>query len=61
VSGAPDGDAYAIRHELGLPHAFINTILYLDYDRRGFRRGHARHPMGEHRERPNSPQMRRLP
>ena len=37
VSGAPDGDAYAIRHELGLPHAFINTILYLDYDRRGFR------------------------
>jgi hypothetical protein len=29
--------AYAMRHELGLPHAFINTILYLDYDRRGFR------------------------
>jgi len=28
--------AYAMRHELGLPHAFINTILYLDYDRRGF-------------------------
>jgi len=22
--------AYAMRHELGLPHAFINTILYLD-------------------------------
>ena len=29
--------AYQMRHELGLPHAFINTILYLDYDRRGFR------------------------
>ena len=29
--------AYTMRHELGLPHAFINTILYLDYDRRGFR------------------------
>src|SRR6266550_553081 len=28
--------AYAMRHDLGLPHAFINTILYLDYDRRGF-------------------------
>ena len=28
--------AYAMRHELGLPHAFINTVLYLDYDRRGF-------------------------
>ncbi|HTV44298.1 MAG TPA: hypothetical protein VMF05_03195 [Stellaceae bacterium] len=28
--------AYRMRHELGLPHAFINTILYLDYDRRGF-------------------------
>jgi Catalytic LigB subunit of aromatic ring-opening dioxygenase len=29
--------AYRMRHELGLPHAFINTILYLDYDRQGFR------------------------
>ena len=28
--------AYTMRHELGLPHAFINTILFLDYDRRGF-------------------------
>src|SRR5215475_7986800 len=28
--------AYAMRHDLGLPHAFINTVLYLDYDRRGF-------------------------
>ena len=28
--------AYRMRHELGLPHAFINTILYLDYDRQGF-------------------------
>ena len=25
-----------MRHALGLPHAFINTILFLDYDRRGF-------------------------
>jgi hypothetical protein len=31
------GYAYRMRHELGLPHAFINTILYLDYDRQGFR------------------------
>jgi hypothetical protein len=29
--------AYRMRFENGLPHAFINTILYLDYDRRGFR------------------------
>jgi len=28
--------AYRMRYENGLPHAFINTILYLDYDRRGF-------------------------
>jgi hypothetical protein len=28
--------AYRMRHELGLPHAFINTVLFLDYDRRGF-------------------------
>ena len=28
--------AYKMRYELGLPHAFINTILFLDYDRRGF-------------------------
>jgi len=25
-----------MRYENGLPHAFINTILYLDYDRKGF-------------------------
>jgi len=28
--------AYKLRHERGLPHAFVNTLLYLDYDRRGF-------------------------
>jgi len=28
--------AYTLRHETGLAHAFINTLLYLDYDRRGF-------------------------
>jgi hypothetical protein len=28
--------AYRMRFENGLPHAFINTILYLDYDRKGF-------------------------
>jgi hypothetical protein len=28
--------AYTLRHDLGLAHAFINTILYLDYDRQGF-------------------------
>ena len=28
--------AYLMRYENGLPHAFINTILYLDYDRKGF-------------------------
>ncbi|MBI3516065.1 MAG: extradiol ring-cleavage dioxygenase, partial [Proteobacteria bacterium] len=28
--------AYRMRYALGLPHAFINTVLYLDYDRRGF-------------------------
>ena len=25
-----------MRYENGLPHAFINTLLYLDYDRKGF-------------------------
>ena len=30
------GYAYQMRYELGLPHAFINTVLYLDYERRGF-------------------------
>jgi len=28
--------AYRLRHEIGLAHAFINTLLYLDYDRQGF-------------------------
>ncbi|HEX5454745.1 MAG TPA: hypothetical protein VFX06_13220 [Stellaceae bacterium] len=28
--------AYRMRYENGLPHAFINTLLYLDYDRQGF-------------------------
>jgi hypothetical protein len=27
--------AYRMRHEHGLPHAFINAMLLLDYDRRG--------------------------
>ena len=27
--------AYRMRHETGLPHAFINTLLFLDYDRTG--------------------------
>ena len=28
--------AYRMRYENGLPHAFINTVMYLDYDRKGF-------------------------
>ena len=28
--------AYKMRYENGLPHAFINTVLFLDYDRNGF-------------------------
>jgi hypothetical protein len=28
--------AYKLRHERGLPHAFINTVMYLDYERTGF-------------------------
>ena len=28
--------AYRMRYDNGLPHAFINTLLYLDYDRKGF-------------------------
>jgi hypothetical protein len=28
--------AYRPLHHPGLPHAFLNSILYLDYDRRGF-------------------------
>jgi hypothetical protein len=27
--------AYTMRYELGLPHAFINTLLYLDAERQG--------------------------
>ncbi len=29
------GYAYTMRHEAGLPHAFINAMLLLDYDRHG--------------------------
>ena len=42
LAGALIGDgfdvAYAYRplHEPGLGHAFLNTLLYLDYDRKGF-------------------------
>jgi len=28
--------AYRVRYRHGLAHAFINTLMYLDYDRRGF-------------------------
>jgi Catalytic LigB subunit of aromatic ring-opening dioxygenase len=28
--------AYEPLHHAGLPHAFLNTVLYLDYERRGF-------------------------
>jgi hypothetical protein len=28
--------AYKMRYERGLPHAFINTVMFLDYERRGF-------------------------
>ncbi|HYB71171.1 MAG TPA: extradiol ring-cleavage dioxygenase [Candidatus Bathyarchaeia archaeon] len=28
--------AYKTLHYQGLPHAFLNTLLYLDYDRKGF-------------------------
>jgi hypothetical protein len=28
--------AYKPLHHTGLPHAFMNTVLYLDYDRKGF-------------------------
>ena len=28
--------AYKMRYENGLPHAFVNTVMYLDYDRKGF-------------------------
>jgi hypothetical protein len=28
--------AYKMRHENGLPHAFLNALLLLDYDRKGF-------------------------
>jgi hypothetical protein len=28
--------AYRLRHSAGLAHAFINTLLFLDYDRTGF-------------------------
>jgi hypothetical protein len=28
--------AYTLRHDIGLAHAFINTVMYLDWDRQGF-------------------------
>ena len=35
-SGVDMAYAYRPLHEPGLAHAFINTLLYLDYDREGF-------------------------
>jgi hypothetical protein len=32
----PVAYAYKLLHHPGLAHAFMNTVLYLDYDRRGF-------------------------
>lgn len=32
----PTAYSYTQLHHPGLPHAFLNAILYLDYDRRGF-------------------------
>lgn len=34
--GRPVPYAYKLRYEYGLAHAFINTLLYLDLDRKGF-------------------------
>jgi len=34
--GYPVPYAYRVRYERGLAHAFINTLLYLDVDRKGF-------------------------
>lgn len=28
--------AYQLRHSKGMPHAFMDSVLYLDYDRKGF-------------------------
>lgn len=35
-SGFDMAYAYTLRHDAGLAHAFINTLLFLDYDRQGF-------------------------
>ncbi len=35
-AGTPLPYAYRLRYERGLAHAFINTLMYLDVDRRGF-------------------------
>jgi hypothetical protein len=35
-SGIPISYSYAGHHLAGLGHAFINTVLYLDYDQRGW-------------------------
>ncbi len=35
-AGLPLPYAYRLRYEYGLAHAFINTLLYLDLDRKGF-------------------------
>ena len=34
--GYPMPYAYKTLHYQGLPHAFLNTLLFLDYDRKGF-------------------------
>ena len=35
-AGMPLPYAYKLRYDYGLAHAFINTLLYLDLDRKGF-------------------------
>ncbi len=34
--GTPLPYAYRLRYRLGLAHAFINTLLFLDFERKGF-------------------------
>jgi len=36
TEGNPISYAYRLRYEKGLAHAFINTLMFLDVDRRGF-------------------------
>ncbi len=36
ATATPIPYAYKLRYEYGLAHAFINTLLYLDLDRKGF-------------------------